>query len=72
MFAGINVLLAVFVYFFIPETRGVMLEEMDAKFGGVNHVDKGGDLMGIDDQHHADAAKASEKSQAEYIQEVRQ
>lgn len=71
MFAGINVLLAVFVYFFIPETKGVMLEEMDAKFGGVNHVDKGGDLLGVEDAHHADAAKASEKSHVEHVQEVR-
>lgn len=71
MFAGINVLLAVFVYFFVPETKGVMLEEMDAKFGGVNHVEKGGDLMGIDDARHADAAKTPEKLHAEHIQEVR-
>ena len=71
MFAGINVLLAVFVYFFVPETKGVMLEEMDAKFGGVNHVDKGSDLLGMDDAHHADATKGSEKLHAEHIQEVR-
>lgn len=31
-----------------------MLEEMDTRFGGVNHVDKGGDLMGVEDAHHAD------------------
>jgi len=55
MFAGINILLALFVYFFIPETKGVMLEEMDATFGGVNHVEKGGDIMGVDDAHHADS-----------------
>ena len=27
---------------------------MDSKFGGVNHVDKGADLMGVEDSHHAD------------------
>ena len=31
-----------------------MLEDMDTKFGGVNHVDKGADLMGVEDSHHAD------------------
>lgn len=54
MFAGINFLLALFVYFFIPETKQVMLEEMDTMFGGSNHVDKGGDLLGVEDAHHAD------------------
>ncbi|KAI7208343.1 general substrate transporter [Hortaea werneckii] len=54
MFAGINFLLATFVYFFVPETKKVLLEEMDAKFGGVNHVEKGGDLMGVEDARHAD------------------
>ncbi|KAK5132665.1 hypothetical protein LTR08_008787 [Meristemomyces frigidus] len=54
MFAGINFLLAAFVYWFIPETKQVSLEDMDSKFGGVNHVDKGGDLMGVEDSHHAD------------------
>lgn len=73
MFAGINVLLAIFVYFFIPETKGVMLEEMDAVFGGANHVNEGGNLMGIDDAHHAEKGGLSaEKVQVERIQEVRQ
>lgn len=75
MFAGINILLAVFVYFFIPETKGVMLEEMDAMFGGANHVNEGGKVMGIEDAHHADAIKdglPSEKAQVERVQEIRQ
>ncbi|KAF7197064.1 putative quinate permease [Pseudocercospora fuligena] len=54
MFAGINFLLAVFVWFFIPETRKTLLEEMDTKFGGSNHVEKGGDLLGVQDSHHAE------------------
>jgi len=52
-----------------------MLEEMDAMFGGANHVDKGGEMMGIDDAHHADPAKdilSPEKTQIERVQEVRQ
>jgi hypothetical protein len=75
MFAGINILLAIFVYFFIPETKGVMLEEMDAMFGGANHVNEGGNLMGIDDAHHANPEKdvlSPEKTQVERVQEVRQ
>lgn len=53
MFAGINVLLALFVWFFIPETRKVMLEEIDTLFGGANHVDNGGKIMGVENAHHA-------------------
>ncbi|OAL50345.1 general substrate transporter [Pyrenochaeta sp. DS3sAY3a] len=41
MFAGINMLLAAFVWFFVPETKKVSLEEMDAVFGGANHVVEG-------------------------------
>jgi len=44
MFAGINVLLAIFVYFIVPETRKVKLEEMDAVFGSSNHVTGGAEL----------------------------
>jgi hypothetical protein len=45
MFAGINFCLAVFVWFVVPETKGVPLEEVDTLFGGANHVDKGADLI---------------------------
>ncbi|KAL5342285.1 general substrate transporter [Aspergillus crustosus] len=45
MFAGINFLLALFVYFFVPETKQVPLEEIDALFGGANHVTHGEDLI---------------------------
>lgn len=44
MFAGINILLAAFVWFLVPETKKVALEEMDAMFGGANHVDGGAQL----------------------------
>lgn len=47
MFAGINILLAVFVWFFVPETKKVKLEEIDTLFGGANHVDKGASLVNI-------------------------
>jgi hypothetical protein len=45
MFAGVNFLLAVFVWFFIPETKQVPLEEIDALFGGANHVTNGEQMM---------------------------
>ena len=30
-----------------------MLEEMDTLFGGANHVEKGGDLLHVEDARHA-------------------
>jgi hypothetical protein len=48
-----NLLLAVFVFFLIPETRGVPLEEVDVLFGGANHIEKGGNLLQVEDAHHA-------------------
>jgi hypothetical protein len=41
----INIVLALFVWLVVPETKGVALEEMDALFGGVNHVAGGAELM---------------------------
>lgn len=52
-FFAINILLAVFVWFLIPETRKIALEEIDVLFGGSNHVEKGGDLLHVEDAHHA-------------------
>ena len=48
-----NIFLAFFVYFLIPETKGVPLEEVDVLFGGANHIEKGGDLLQVEDVHHA-------------------
>jgi len=45
-FMAMNFVLAVFVYFFIPETKQVSLEEIDVLFGGANHVDKGAQMLG--------------------------
>ncbi|CAI7655523.1 unnamed protein product [Penicillium glandicola] len=45
MFAGINFLLAVFVWFLIPETKQVPLEEIDTLFGGANHVVQGEEVL---------------------------
>jgi hypothetical protein len=49
MFAGINVLLVVFVVFCVPETRNIPLEEIDVLFGGSNHVEQGVDLIDMRD-----------------------
>lgn len=46
MFAGINICLAVFVWFVVPETKNVPLEEIDVLFGGSNHVEHGAFLEG--------------------------
>lgn len=45
MFAGINCLLVLYVFFLIPETKGVPLEEMDKLFGGENHVQGGAEII---------------------------
>lgn len=34
-----NIVLAFFVYFLIPETKGKSLESMDILFGGANHAE---------------------------------
>ena len=62
LFAGINFLLAIFVFFFVPETKKVTLEEMDVLFGGNNHFEKGGDLLHIEDVHHTNVGPGSDKT----------
>ncbi|KAJ4390898.1 hypothetical protein N0V93_004497 [Gnomoniopsis smithogilvyi] len=55
-FMAVNICLAVFVFFLIPETKQVPLEEIDVLFGGANHVDKGAQMLGIPEEasgaHH--------------------
>ncbi|KAE8391777.1 hypothetical protein ETB97_001474 [Aspergillus alliaceus] len=65
MFAGINFLLAVFVFFFIPETKQVPLEEIDALFGGANHATHGEDLIAREKQMQATQSNVgNEKAEA--------
>jgi hypothetical protein len=45
MFGAINVVLFVYVWFLIPETKGVALEHMDTIFGGVDHANEGAEMM---------------------------
>jgi hypothetical protein len=44
----------VFVYFLVPETKQIAIEEIDVIFGGSNHVEKGGQIMGLADVYHAE------------------
>jgi hypothetical protein len=48
-----NICLAFFVWFLVPETKHIALEEIDVLFGGQNHTEKGGDLLNVEDPHHA-------------------
>ncbi|RJE23924.1 sugar transporter [Aspergillus sclerotialis] len=68
MFAGVNFLLAAFVFFFIPETKKVSLEEIDALFGGSNHVTQGGILVAHDKENQLDAR--DEKADSVRIEDV--
>jgi len=65
MFAGINVVLALFTWFFLPETKNIRLEDMDQIFGGVNHIEKGANLV---EAHHP--SHISEKGENLTIEEV--
>lgn len=39
MFGAINVMLFFYVWFYIPETKNIPLEEIDVLFGGAGHTD---------------------------------
>ncbi|KUM58556.1 hypothetical protein ACN42_g8590 [Penicillium freii] len=70
MFAGINFLLAVFVWFLIPETKQIPLEEIDTLFGGANHVAQGEEVLahqkGVQMSH-----EGGEKPEAVTVEHVR-
>lgn len=70
-FMAMNIVLIIFVYFLIPETKGILLEEIDVLFGGQNHVEKGGNIMGVTDAHHANIAVHHDKNGAEIHQAER-
>jgi hypothetical protein len=57
-FMGMNVVLFIFVWFFLPETKQIPLEEIDVLFGGANHVDKGAAMLGEAESHATHAAEA--------------
>ncbi|EWG41141.1 hypothetical protein FVEG_03302 [Fusarium verticillioides 7600] len=70
MFGAINVLLFAFVWFCIPETKGVPLEHMDALFGGADHAVVGAAIVSEktvhDEMVSVYGAKAPAVSQAKY------
>ncbi|KUI63106.1 putative quinate permease [Cytospora mali] len=55
-FMTVNICLAAFVWWVVPETKKVPLEEIDVLFGGANHVDKGAQMLGVPEEqsgaHH--------------------
>ena len=61
MFGAINVVLFVFVWYCIPETKGVSLEHMDALFGGVDHADVEAAII-IEETHNNEKAPARYKA----------
>jgi hypothetical protein len=71
MFFAINVCLAVFVWFVVPETKGIPLEEMDVLFGGVNHVDRGAGMANkrrTSSEDRRNAADGVEKGQGQELE----
>lgn len=70
MFAGINFLLAIFVWFLIPETKQVPLEEIDILFGGANHVAQGEEVLAQQKSAHMEYEE-NEKPGAVRVEHVR-
>ncbi|CAG7561732.1 unnamed protein product [Fusarium equiseti] len=50
-FFAVNILLAIFVWFCVPETKGIALEHMDTVFGGADHSEKGAQMLGVEASH---------------------
>ncbi|CAK7224839.1 hypothetical protein SBRCBS47491_005691 [Sporothrix bragantina] len=70
LFMAINFVLATYVYFLIPETKQVPLEEIDVLFGGANHVDKGADILGVAESKSQAAPVVSEQERTAEITSV--
>ncbi|KAL1405610.1 hypothetical protein Q8F55_009249 [Vanrija albida] len=72
-FAGMNVILLAGVWYWLPETKGIPLEDMDKLFGGVSHREAGEALNhekieangGTVLRYDSEAAIASEKAKQE-------
>ncbi|OBR15004.1 Sugar transporter [Colletotrichum higginsianum IMI 349063] len=73
-FMAMNLVLGVFVYFCIPETKQIPLEQMDRLFGGADHTEKGGQMLGVaghDGAHDAHDRAPGSKDGAEVQQSER-
>jgi len=44
-FFAMNIVLGAYVWFFIPETKGISLEHMDTLFGSIDHTEKGAQML---------------------------
>lgn len=72
-FMATNIFLAIFVYFFIPETKQIPLEEIDVLFGGANHVNKGAQILGVPEGHtvaHTSEEHKGATGQREVVEEI--
>ncbi|KAI3393095.1 hypothetical protein diail_4724 [Diaporthe ilicicola] len=67
-FMSVNVCLAAFVWWVVPETKQVPLEEIDVLFGGANHVDKGAQMLGVPEAESG-AHHVAEKDGRAVVQE---
>lgn len=45
MFSGLNIILATTIYLFYPETKDCSIEKVDARFGDVDHVELGHEVL---------------------------
>ncbi|KAL1899583.1 hypothetical protein Sste5346_002985 [Sporothrix stenoceras] len=70
LFMAINFVLAAYVYFLIPETKQVPLEEIDVLFGGANHVDKGANILGVAESKTQTGPVVSETERAKEVSTV--
>lgn len=74
LFFAINTCLTIFVIFFVPETKGKTLEEIDTIFGGKNHVDEGHQIAKAEGEEHLrdhenkELYSYLEKPEAEFIE----
>ena len=62
---AINVVLFFFVFFLVPETKQIPLEEIDVLFGGANHVDKGANILGVSESKAHGGATVTQEERAD-------
>ncbi|EPE10558.1 sugar transporter [Ophiostoma piceae UAMH 11346] len=65
LFMAINIVLAAYVFFLVPETKQIPLEEIDVLFGGANHVDKGANILGVSESKAHGGATVTQEERAD-------